>query len=138
MNKILKLLPFLLIVLVANVRSEENSGPVDSEKGVLEAVPEKGIRLSEKALKTLEISAAPLDGASSHRIPTTALVYYQDHVGVYRLRNGWYKLIEVKIEDKSPKSTLVRSAGLKPDDEIVVTGVALLRVAEMDAFGGEE
>ena len=90
MNRIMKLAPFLLLLCVFSVRAEEMSGSPDSVKGILDASSEKGIRLSEKAASTLEIKAAALDGNSSHKIPTAALVYFQGQVGVYRLRDGWY------------------------------------------------
>lgn len=138
MNRTMKLVPFLLLVCVFSVRAEEMSGSPDSGKGVLEASLEKGIRLSDKAAATLEIKSAPLNGNSSHKIPIAALVYSQGQVGAYRLRDGWYKLVQVRIDNKSAKDAVIRSTELKPDDQIVIEGVALLRVADMDAFGGGE
>ena len=138
MNRTMKLVPFLLLVCVFSVRAEEMSGTPDSGKGVLEASLEKGIRLSEKAAATLEIKSVPLNGNSSHKIPTAALVYSHGQVGAYLLRDGWYKLVPVRIDNRSAKDVVIQSTDLKPKDHIVVEGVALLRVAEMDAFGGGE
>ena len=137
MNRVIKVLPLFLFILTGGLtaRAEEAS---NLEKGVLEAVPEKGIRLSEKAIATLEIKTTSLNGNSDHKVPTGALVFYQDNVGVYRLRGGWYKLIPITLENKSSQSSMIRSMELKSGDQIVVQGVALLRVADMDAFGGEE
>ena len=36
------------------------------------------------------------------------------------------------------KTILIKSSEIAESDEIAIEGVALLRVSEMDAFGGEE
>ncbi len=104
---------------------------------VLEANLKDGFRLSDKAKKVIGLVIKPL-GSNPHMIPSSALVSYGDRVGVYRLRSGWFKLIEIQNSDEQRGSVVINSAELKDDDQIAVEGVALLRVSEMDAFGGEQ
>lgn len=108
-----------------------------STLAVLEANLKDGFKLSDKAKKVIGLVTKPL-GAKPHLIPPSALVNYGDHVGVYRLRNGWLKLIELQNNEVGKGAMLTSSAELKDDDEIATEGVALLRVSEMDAFGGEQ
>ena len=71
---------------------------------------------------------------------------YKDHMvlyqsakgGVYRLRDGWFKLVKIQIMSKGNEQAFIKSSELKSGDSIVVKGAALLRVSEMDAFGSEE
>lgn len=96
-----------------------------------------GIRLTEKAKEVIGIKTEKLS-AGSFSAPKSALVYFGDKVGVYRFRDGWFKLIEIRVVSKKEESVSLTSTELKDGDQIVITGVALLRVSEMDAFGGEE
>lgn len=99
-----------------------------------------GIRLSDQAIQRLgiqthKIATLPL------KIPRSSLVFFQEDIGVYRLRKGWFKLVELKNFSPSPTGIHfipTDSAEFKIGDHIVVSGAALLRVAELDAFGGGE
>ncbi len=104
---------------------EEGSGNIGPGKAILEAHEEDGIRLSDKAIKRLKINTTILS-QRPFSYPTSALVKHQEETSLYRHRQGWFKLIPPDSED------------LKPGDEIVVSGAALLRAAELDAFGEEE
>lgn len=131
-----------------SARAVEDKG-VDSQnsaKAVLEISKEKGFRLSESALKTIHVATRAIDSGPVHSVEKRAIVYSRDHVGVYRLREGWFKLIEVEIlshEAGTSSSSAVsnsilkvRSKELEAGDQIAFQGVPLLRVAEMDAFSG--
>ena len=102
---------------------------------VLEANLDDGFRLSEKAKKVIGVVTQPI-GQKPYVIPRMALVFYGDRVGVYRLRQNWFKLVEVQTVSKTHDSASVSSPDIKVDDQIAIEGVALLRVAELDAFGG--
>lgn len=117
---------------------EKASGGVGPGKAVTEADPDQGLKLSEKTIQLFEVATKPL-GAFPFSVPISSLVYYQEEIGVYRLRDGWFKLIEVKLLSKSGKQAMLESSDLMSADQIVIQGAALLRVAELDAFnGGEE
>ncbi|MBL0250256.1 MAG: hypothetical protein IPQ26_06350 [Elusimicrobia bacterium] len=74
-------------------------------------------------------------------LPKSAIATFKkDETGVYRLQDGYYKLIEGEAR---PRGLLVRfiphrKKDLRPNDQIVVEGVPLLRVAELDAFSTGE
>lgn len=104
---------------------------------VLEANLKDGFRLSEKAKKVIGLVTKPL-GSKPRTIPPSALVNYGDRIGVYRLRSGWFKLIELQNSSAANTTLNVNTSELKDEDEIAVDGVALLRVSDMDAFGGEQ
>lgn len=132
-------LSFLMLMLAFNISflnlalSEVREG-----KAVYEISGEKGMRLTAAALKNIEVSTKKINAKPPDSIPLSGLVQFQNRFGVYRLRDGWFKLIPVKINRKDKSEVSFVSAELDENDEIVITGVALLRVAEMDAFGGEE
>ncbi|MBX9767228.1 MAG: hypothetical protein K2X47_08155 [Bdellovibrionales bacterium] len=102
---------------------------------VLEATLDDGFRLAEKAKKVIGVVTRPI-GTKPYVIPRMALVFYGDRVGVYRLRQNWFKLVEVQTVSKTSDSVSVSSPDLKVDDQVAIEGVALLRVSELDAFGG--
>ncbi len=108
-----------------HAEEEETSGSVGPGKAVEEVHEESGIRLSTAAMKRLGVKTMPVSHLSSP-YPVSALVKYQEEIGIYRYRQGWFKLI--------PSD----STSFQPGDEIVVYGAALLRAAELDAFGGGE
>ena len=105
----------------------------EEEKTVLATSDENGFRLSEKAQKTLGLGFLRLEGAAPWKIPSGSLVVFQDRIGVYRLRDGSFKLVEVEVTDRSASGITVRCPDLKSSDQIVVEGAAHLRVADLGA-----
>lgn len=99
---------------------EESTGGVGPNNAVIAADEDTGIKLAEKAVKTIGLTTQIWDGSE---IPSSALVFHEDRVSVYWVNEGWYKLIQAQK--------------LEAGDTFVVTGTALLRVAELDAFSGE-
>lgn len=119
---------------------EEVSSSVGPGKAVTEANPSKGFKLSEKALKTLEIQARSIDRRGQITIPETCLVEFKDETGIYRWRDGYFKLIEGTAQ-KTGRAIIFKprsSSDLQPGDQVVTNGVPLLRVAELDAFSEGE
>jgi hypothetical protein len=107
-------------------------------KAVNEISPELGFRLTEAARKNVGLQIQALKGTGPWGVPASAIVHYQDHVGVYRERDGWFKLVEVKVVSESGKQRVISSTELLNADAVVTADAGLLRVAEMDAFGSEE
>lgn len=108
-----------------------------AEKAVLEASEEKGLRLSAKAEKTLGIETKAVFGPGV-TVPHEALVRSLEKISVYRLREGFYKLIDAKVVSKTNASAAVTAGGLVKGDRVVVLGAPLLRVAEMEAVNPGE
>ena len=118
--------------------ADEPSSGVGEGKAVEAASRERGIRLSEKAARTIGIATESVKrvGAGDYALSPQCVVYFQDKKGVYRLRDGWFKLVEVEVVRQLAKGIVIRSDGIKPGDNVVSAGVPLLRVSELEAFGG--
>lgn len=115
--------------------SEEGSvGGVGKGNAVTAADENDGIRLSPKAIETMGIKTAPYNKG---QIPASALVRYQDNIGVYRLRNDWFKLLPIRIKGQQGDILTILAADLEPNDQIVIERTGLMRAAELDAFSGE-
>jgi hypothetical protein len=103
--------------------SEEKTHPAEA---VLESSEERGFRLSAPAIQTLGIETIVLKQSGIAEVPPSALVYFQDEVGVYRLRDGWFRLIH--LDDPQD---------LRAGDAVAIRGAAFLRVTDMSLFGEE-
>lgn len=121
-------------------KDEEAQSPgVGPGKAIPEANHEKGFRLSDTAVKTIGVKTSAIQvGAAGATVPKQALVFFQGEVGVYRVKDGWHKLIEVQIASRGKDTVSLRAGELKSGDQIAIEGVALLRVADLDASGGNE
>ena len=112
---------------------EESTGGVGPNNAVTAADEHDGIKLSPKAIQFIGLQTTAYDGQT---IPKLALVFYHDKIGVYRLREGWFKLLPVTLNRQS-ESPLPQAEELRAGDHIVIQGTGLLRVAELDAFSTE-
>lgn len=75
----------------------------------------------------LKISTEPVDGEHP-LVSKKMLVYHNDQVYVYRLRNGSYKLIPVNIKRNESKGFLIQSRQLAAKDRIVSESTGLLHI----------
>jgi hypothetical protein len=126
------ILAFILLFLTAG-HAETREG-----KAVYETSPELGMKISDVGLKNIEVQMTKVDGGGLLTFPKTALVYFQNDIGVYRRRDGWFKLIKVSSLKISEQSARIESSDLRAGDEVAIHGADLLRVAELDAFQGGE
>jgi hypothetical protein len=117
---------------------EETPSGVGPGKAILEASKNEGIKLSEIALKTLEVITAPIKTTSSLKFPLTGLIFSQAEVGVYRLRSGWFKFIKVKVINRTATEATIQSFELSPGNQIVIQGGDLLRLADLNVWSGGE
>ncbi len=115
---------------------EEGGARFGPDKAITAANKKDGIQLSEKAAKTLGLSYVAASGDGTFKLPFKTAVFFQDEVGVYRLKNGWHKLIEVQLISKTMSEVVVKTSELKSGDQIANDGVPLLRAAELEAWGG--
>lgn len=127
----------LLISAISMAEEEEGAGAKVGPGKAVEAVGKEGLRLSSKAAAAIGLKTAPLSGNSPFRVPISSLVFFRDEQGVYRLRAGWLKLVEVELDGKTAKDGLIESKELRSGDAVVVSGAALLRVAELNVASGE-
>jgi hypothetical protein len=115
---------------------EEVSSSVGPGNAVPEADAENGFKLSEKAVRTLELGLQAVRPQPTYTLPRSAVAYFKDEAGVYRLREGWFKLIEGDAKTSGNQVVFTPKVAFRDGDQIVVKGVGLLRVADLDAFGG--
>lgn len=101
---------------------EEHHHDEAGPSAVLESSESLGFRLAPQALQTLGIETLEFHGIDA--IPASARVYSQDEIGVYRLRDGWFRLIHLDQPEE-----------LRKGDAIAVRGAAFLRVTDMSLFG---
>ncbi|HMN67490.1 MAG TPA: hypothetical protein PKC28_03030 [Bdellovibrionales bacterium] len=127
----------MLVSITCLAESEE--GPqkdrVGPGKAVIEASKEQGFRLSEKALKTLDLNFVSVNGTYI-TLPRSVLIHFQDFAAVYRLRDGWFRLVEIEPTFRGEQVSF-SSKDLKHGDQLVVHNGSLLRVVELDVFGPE-
>ncbi len=116
--------------------SEEANPQVGPTKGILEASKDNGIKLSPEAEKNFEITKLGVLGNGNFQIPKSAIVTAATEVNLFRFRNGFYKRIDFILVSKTSDKATVNSKDLKPGDEVVITGLGFLRIAEIAAFGG--
>ena len=140
---IFALLISLSLTLPEILLAEEEEAPasVGPGKAITAISEEEGLQLSEKAQRRLNLRFVTLSFSSPYSFPSQGLVYSQFEVGVYRLRKGWFKFVEVeKIRPSQPSasSLLISSSELQSGDQIVIQGTGLVRVADLEAFGGHK
>lgn len=117
---------------------EENSPNVGPEKAVTFASEKLGIKLSDVATKNIGIEVSKISQHGDYfSVPLSAFIFNKDKVGIYRKRDSLYKLIEVQLKKEGGQSLIKpqNPSDLSPGEEIVINGVGLLRIAELQSFG---
>ena len=136
MNNIVLLSGLLLFNFLSfaeeNGASKDRIGP---GKAVVAANEKEGFKLSEKAQKSLKLAFAQVNHQTI-TVPSSSLVKFQDFLGVYRLRDGWFRLVEVEPTIRGDQA-IFSSKDLIPGDQMIVQNSGLLRVVELDIFGPE-
>lgn len=94
-----------------------------------------GFSLSEKSIKTFDLKFIKYTGPNTF-IPQTAIYKGLNEVNLYRKRNGLFKRIDFKALKNDKNSICVSSNDLIQGDQVVVSGVGFLRMAEIAASGG--
>lgn len=115
---------------------EEENAAVGPEKGIVEANDKNGFKLSPEAFKNFELKFTKISGKGPWSVPATAIVLAGEEVNIFRRRDGFFKRIDFQAVRKSPVEIALTSKDLAPGDEIVVSGLGFLRIAELAAFGG--
>ena len=115
---------------------EGKKGRVGPGKAVVEASEKEGLKLSEKALKNLELEFLKISDKSTIVVPVSSLVRFQDFAAVYRERAGWYKMVEIEPVIHGASAHFV-SKDILPGDRIVTKNPGLIRVIDLDVFGPE-
>ena len=126
------------IFLIFTAQAEEESKSKDRigpGKAVAAASDKEGFKLSEKAITNLNISLKEVN-STDITVPKDSVISFMDFYSVYRLRNGWYRAIEIEPTFEGDKATFT-SNQFRAGDKIVIENSSLLRVVELDVFGPE-
>lgn len=107
-----------------------SSKAIGKGKAIEEVDETKGFRMSEEAKETIGVKLRK-PSESPLVIPKDALVVSLDKRGIYRYRDGFFKMLPVKIEGEDKNTFTVAVNGLRDGDEIAVEGVGLLRVTDI-------
>jgi hypothetical protein len=120
--------------------AEQTPTGVGPNKAVTDANAKLGIKLSKAAIETLGIKTSPISVVGSQaRVPGKSVLSYQEEHGLYRLRDGWFKLVDLKVTVKNPSADIsIQTSELKPGDQVVTEGAELLRLADLNVWSGEE
>ena len=121
------------------LRAEEEGGSakIGPDQAITMFDPEKGIQLSDLAIKNIGIKTQSLLNSTAIQVPISSLVYFQDDVGVYRLRDQWFNLVKVQVLSKTAREAQLKTSDIGSKDQVVTQGTALLRVAHLEASEGE-
>jgi hypothetical protein len=119
-----------------HAHGEEENPQVGPNKGILAASENEGIKLSPEAEKNFEIQKFKVIANSAFEIPKEAVVTAGLEVNLYRYRAGFYKRVDFEQISRSGNKISIRSKDLKSGDEIAISGLGFLRIAEIAAFGG--
>lgn len=93
-------------------------------------------RLSTEAIALIGIQSETIeaDATGIYRFDRSALVFYGNNVGLYTNQDDWFEIVE--LSDVSIKGQSVElGAKTKLNGKVVTKGVALLRVAHLEATG---
>lgn len=115
---------------------EEEDAVRSKENGITAIKEGMGFQLSPEAKKNFAITFYPLKGKGPWDIPNAALVFMQEEVSLFRNREGFFQRVHFQVAHKSETIWRVTSDELMPGDQIVLTGLGFLRIAELAATGG--
>lgn len=113
----LSLLLFLFSLQVFASGGHHHGGDkaIGEGKAIVDVDEKKGFKLSSEAIETLGIKSKRVND-----LPPSALVIDRDERSFYVLRDGYFRLLKLS-ELKT----------LRPEDEVVVEGVGLLRITDV-------
>lgn len=137
---IVKLLVLGLLIIGSSVLAHEG-GETIAQVGPGQAVelfdPNKGLKLSPKAVKMLGLKAIDIPMGPQIRVSRKSAIYIKEDVAVYILREGFFKFVPVKVLTQTSNEVFFDSIAFKSGDQIVIEGVPLLRIAHLNVMSSE-
>ncbi len=111
--------------------AHEETKAVGPGKAIEENDTEKGIRLSESALKNLKLELMPLK-AGLQSVNKKVIVMQKDEAHIYRYRDGFFKLIKVSVKEVGAQLK-IRPLSHVNGDQYVAAGADLIRISDVYA-----
>src|SRR5690606_15835850 len=105
------------------------------KKAIMEVNHEGGIKLSKEATSLLEIKTMKARNGKVI-LPYEAVVFIKKEKGIYIKRDGFYYYVEIASISRFKNQVSFNYSNFKSKDEIVISGVELLRVS--DVFSKDE
>lgn len=110
----------------------EGGKAVGKGKAIIEINDKYGFKLSPEAIKTLSLKLDTVNG-EEFEIKKETLVTSKAISGIYRFKNGFFKLLPAEIKKETKDGYLVFVKNIVFGDQIVTNGVGLLKVADVYA-----
>ncbi|MBP7864005.1 hypothetical protein KA183_20135 [bacterium] len=89
---------------------------------------------AEKILK-IEVSEFKANAKGTFLVPASSIVNFRDESGIYIKRGDAYQLLETRSLKNQGSMVEVKPEGAGSSERVVTAGVALLRVAHLQASG---
>lgn len=132
---------FLGLFLFGSIVMAHEGGETIAQIGPGKAVElfdaDKGLKLSQKAVKMLGLKAIDISTGTHISVPLKSAIYIKEDVALYILREGFFKFVPVKILTHTTNELTIDSAAFKSGDQIVIEGVPLLRIAHLNVMNTE-
>jgi hypothetical protein len=108
------------------------SKAIGKGKAIKKVDEKQGFQLSSQAIKNLKLKLKSVDG-STIVVPSEVVVKSKNKIGIYRFKDGFFKFLNAKVisNDKKTKKVKLHVPALGFGDQIVINGVALLRVSDV-------
>lgn len=97
----------------------EHNNKMGEGKALVAVDKHKGFKLSPESLQTLGIQTVPIN-VTSPDIPKKSLVTIKNQKGIYILRSGFFRFVE-----------LSSNMNLKSGDQVVVQGMGLIAITDV-------
>lgn len=116
------------------------SSSVGPDNAITEANPKHGIKIRPEIWEDLGLKTRTLSlfrkKEKQYRIPTAAIVEFENKNIVYLLsEDRWIKEIRVQVIRKDSGYVLAEFSPLRPDDQIFTSGLSVVRLSYLEAFG---
>lgn len=135
--KLLILVLFVIETLAFAHEGGETTAQVGPGKAVEVFAPDKGFKLSQKAVNMIGIKTAAFATDTPIIAPKKAAISTKEDVAIYIFRDGFFIFTPIKVISQSTNSLTLSSSEIKSGDQIVVEGAALLRVAHLNLLTTE-
>lgn len=130
---ILAIILFLTqLIWASEIKGEDTNVEIKKGGAIMAFSKDDGFKLSNKAMKNLDITFSRLKGNLSWEIPKSALIRIKHSVGVYRRWNGWITMVLVNVLSQTKDTVTIKSVDLENKDEIAISGVLFLRMTDAD------
>lgn len=119
---------------------EDHADEAFGQNKAIVAVMDEGdkFRLHAESIKFLDLEFASVTHRKEdeYTVPSSALVRFQNHTGIYRVvGNDVFEMLHLDVLSEEEGRAVVKSKNLKPEDRVVISKLGNLRAAQLQASG---